>query len=1192
MIYPAAGMLVMAIEAMNQMTRPDLIVDGFDLKNVVFHRALTVPRDSNGVETHFHLRELPDKSSSFIPWSEFRLYSYEQAEWHENCHGLIRAQYSILTNEVENGKEALRGMQDMQKIDDELAKTCDTAMDQHRLYTKLNECGFGFGPSFQRLRNGFCSSKIEARAEVDIYQWPDDDFPQLHIVHPTTLDGILHLSLAALAQGGQRSVSTAVPSSIKKAWISKSGLSRSQQSLANAVATLTSEDSRGFEFDVHALNRTRSDVLVSIKGLRSTIVADLPKLAGNDQNMQMCYHLDLRPDINLMDHQQLRNYCAEAQYKEPEPTQFYRDLTFVMFVFLTRATVALEAFKPEQPHLRKYLAWAHLQLEKYRQGCLPHSRPEWVFLINDDKYVESVCDLVELANDQGRVFVTTGRNLLQVLRGEIDPLDFLFSSNLLRDLYREINDNRTCFPEFERYLDILAHQNPNMKILEIGAGTGGSTAKMLRTLKTRDGGQSESRYSSYSFTDISQSFFETAQGDFRDYPRLLFSALDIESDPVTQGYSANSYDLIVAANVLHATKDIKQTLRHVRSLLKPDGKLVLYEPTQPDILRTGFVAGLLEGWWLAIEDFRPWGPSLTTCQWNRLLKDTHFSGLEIELPDFVNEACQEGSILITTALAPVSETSGRTKFAIIVNQDSAGQRECSQKLSEMLCSKLDIDCVIRSAEEAVTLTSQESRVLIFLQELERPILTNMSKQEYRALQSLLSNAQGLLWVTAGGGRAQKDPAYGVINGLSRSLRNENANIPFVTVALEISDGPKESQLRSIQRIIEQSRLGLANDRYEPEYVEIDSILHIPRAVPAFQLSQDLHFRSLTRRSILQTFSLSVPLQVSIDSPGMLDSIQFIEDELYIEPLAVDEIEVQLKATGITFHDCHVALGRIPGKTFGKECAGVVTRVGGNFDIYPGDSVYMYATEACKTYVRVKVQYACKIPGTLSFAEAASVPLQFSTAWQILSNIARIGEGERVLVHAGAGGTGQAMIQIAMIMGAEVFVTVGSTAKKQLLIDRYGIPSDHILYSRGSSFGTNIMRMTNQRGADVIVGSATGDVLAASSECLARYGRFVLIRRKDIAATSTLPTDVLEKNASFTCFDVFSWLEDRPAAEVSEVFKAVHGLFATGKLHVVQPLRINSISDIARVFRSMQDGGLGGKNVLEVTEDAQVSVSRS
>lgn len=1192
MIYPAAGMLVMAIEAMNQMTRPDLVVDGFELKNVVFHRALIVPGDSNGVETHFHLRELSDKSTSFIPWSEFRLYSYEQAEWHENCHGYIRAQRSTLINEVANGKGAFSGMQDMQQIGDELAKTCNTAMDKHQLYTKLNECGFGFGPSFQRLRNGFYSSQIKARADVDIYQWPDEDFPQLHIVHPTTLDGILHLSLAALAQGGQRSVSTAVPSSIKKAWISKNGLSRPQQSLAEAVATLTSEDSRGFEFDVHALNRTRSDVLVQIKGLRSTIVADLPKLAGNDQNMQMCYHLDLRPDVDLMDCQQLRNYCAEAQYKTPEPTLFYRDLTFVMFAFLTRTTVALEAFKPEQPHLRKYLAWAHLQLEKYRQGCLPHSRPEWVFLINDNKYVESVCDLVESANDQGRVFVTTGRNLLQILQGEIDPLDFLFSSNLLRDLYREINDNRTCFPEFERYLDLLAHQNPNMKILEIGAGTGGSTAKMLRALKTRDGGHSEPRYSSYSYTDISQSFFETAQGDFRDYPRLIFSALDIESDPVTQGYSANSYDLIVAANVLHATKDIKQTLRHVHSLLKPDGKLVLYEPTQPDILRTGFVAGLLEGWWLAIEDFRPWGPSLTTCQWNRILKDTHFSGLEIELPDFVNEACQEGSILITTALASVSETSGRIKFAIIVNQYSAVQRDCSQKLSEMLCSQSALDCVICDAEEAVTLTCQESRVLIFLQELERPILTNMSKQEYQALQNLLSNAQGLLWVTAGGGRSPKDPAYGVINGLSRSLRNENVNIPFVTVALELSDGPTESQLRSIQRIIEQSRLGFANDRYEPEYVEIDSILHIPRAVPAFQLSQDLHLRSLSSRSTLQTFSSSVPLQASIDSPGKLDSIRFIEDELYEEPLAVDEIEVQLKATGITFHDCHVALGRIPGKTFGKECAGVVTRVGDKFDIYPGDSVYLYASEACKTYVRVKVQYACKLPGTLSFAEAASIPLQFGTAWQILSNIARIKDGERVLVHAGAGGTGQAMIQIAMMMGAEVFVTVGSTAKKQLLIDRYGIPGDHILYSRDSSFATNIMRMTNQLGADVVVGSVTGDVLTASSECLARYGRFVLIRRKDIEATSSLPTDVLEKNASFTCFDVSSWLEDRPVAEVSEVFKSVHGLFATGKLQVVQPLHINSISDIAHVFRSMQDGGVGGKNVLEVTEDAQVFVSKS
>lgn len=646
-------MLVMAIEAMNQRARPNCAIDGFSLREVTFLRALTIPRDASGVETHFHLRSVSDNHKSPNSWSEFRLYSYEQAEWYENCRGFIRAQRSEKENEVENRGETSRLMQDLQQKDDEFARKCNTVLDQHQLYRKLNECGFGFGPSFQRLRNGLFSSEDEAKAEVDIYQWPDRDYPQPHVVHTTTLDGILHLSLTALTQGGQKPIQTAVPSSIKKAWISKGGLNSSQQNSIHVGAFLTSKDNRGFEFDIHTLDPTRHNVLLHVQCLRSTIVADTLTPARFDQAMQICYNLDFRSELALMNYSQVQDYCTQTRSKETEPTWFYRDLTFVIVVFLSRATLALGASEPQQPHLRKYLAWSNTQLEKYSHGHLPHSQANWDLLIWDNDYVESVCNLVESANDQSRVFVTTGRNLVQILEGEINPLDFLFNTNLLRDLYREINDHRACFQEFARYLDLLAHQNPNMKILEIGAGTGGTTAKLLQTLSTHHGG--ELRYSTYSYTDISPSFFESARAEFKKYPGLLFSALDIESDPVAQGYTAESYDLIVAANVLHATKDIKKTLRHVRSLLRPGGKLALYEPIRPDILRTGFVAGLLPGWWLATEDFRPWGPSLTTRQWHKVLKDTHFSRLEIEMPDFISEECQEGSILITTALAPVSK---------------------------------------------------------------------------------------------------------------------------------------------------------------------------------------------------------------------------------------------------------------------------------------------------------------------------------------------------------------------------------------------------------------------------------------------------------------------------------------------------------------------------------------------------------
>lgn len=286
-------------------------------------------------------------------------------------------------------------------------------------------------------------------------------------------------------------------------------------------------------------------------------------------------------------------------------------------------------------------------------------------------YVNALCTTIEETNDQGRVFVTTGPNLLKILRGDIDPLEFLFESDLLRDLYQEINKNRTCFPEFDRYLSALAHKHPNMKILEIGAGTGGTTSRLLRTLTSDENTKHGiSRYSSYTYTDISPAFFEQAKENFKHYPRIHFQPLDIELDPTEQGYEAQSYDLIVAANVLHATKDINVTMRHVCKLMKPGAKLMMYEPTQPDILRTGFVAGLLPGWWLGVEDFRPWGPSLTSAVWQKVLASNGFSGLDLELPDFVDPECQEGSILLSTAISPPLLTTADGRITLVVDLHS------------------------------------------------------------------------------------------------------------------------------------------------------------------------------------------------------------------------------------------------------------------------------------------------------------------------------------------------------------------------------------------------------------------------------------------------------------------------------------------------------------------------------------------
>ena len=145
-----------------------------------------------------------------------------------------------------------------------------------------------------------------------------------------------------------------------------------------------------------------------------------------------------------------------------------------------------------------------------------------------------------------------------------------------------------------QFVSLLAHKRPDMKILEIGAGTGGATAVMLETL----GAGKVACFSQYDFTDISSGYFEKAEEKFQEWRSLLqFKKLNIEISPKDQGFEEGSYDLIVAANVLHATANMNMTMSNVRRLLKPNGKLLLIEIMRA-ALHTNVIYGTLPGWWL------------------------------------------------------------------------------------------------------------------------------------------------------------------------------------------------------------------------------------------------------------------------------------------------------------------------------------------------------------------------------------------------------------------------------------------------------------------------------------------------------------------------------------------------------------------------------------------------------------------
>ena len=191
-----------------------------------------------------------------------------------------------------------------------------------------------------------------------------------------------------------------------------------------------------------------------------------------------------------------------------------------------------------------------------------------------------------------------GSSLLSIFRQQTAPLELMLEDKLLYDYYIKALRIDRSYEQIKRLIDVFAHNNPKSRILEIGGGTGGCTAHALRIL---GGGNSQRplRFTRYDFTDISSGFFEMARQKFESWDSLInYSKLDVEVDPSVQGFDAESYDLIIACQVLHATKNMSRTLQNVRRLLRPGGKLMMIETTN-DAIDIQIIFGTLPGWWLS-----------------------------------------------------------------------------------------------------------------------------------------------------------------------------------------------------------------------------------------------------------------------------------------------------------------------------------------------------------------------------------------------------------------------------------------------------------------------------------------------------------------------------------------------------------------------------------------------------------------
>lgn len=499
---------------------------------------------------------------------------------------------------------------------------------------------------------------------------------------------------------------------------------------------------------------------------------------------------------------------------------------------------------------------------------------------------------------------------------------------------------------------------------------------------------------------------------------------------------------------------------------------------------------------------------------------------------------------------------------------------------EKIINRAPITC---SIEEAVLLDLDKT-TLIFLDHPQSPILTSIGDAQLEQIKRLCL-AQGVMWISPDATLAPSGPDTAMISGLARSLRSENTATGFGVLHY----GKDCTNLADIAGQVCRKVFLSKDEEPDFEYIERDGLLCVPRLY-----EDDKGEGMVVRHGRLPTpeplpfLQPDRALTLKHDGSGMLSGLYFEDQTTTRSALGQDRIRIEIKAMGVNFKDVMVTLGQVEG-FLGHDCSGIVSEVGsGVTKLSVGDRVCALGRDTFSTILECPAPMAIKVPDEMSFSDAASIPAVFCTAYYSLVTVARLRRGESVLIHAAAGGVGQAAIMIAQVVGAEIYATVGHETKKEHLITEYGLRRDRIFSSRSPEFGQQVREATNQRGVDVVLNSLGGELLRIGWESLAKFGRFVEIGRMDIDRNSRL--DMANFSRSITCASVdLEMLRDEKPMLMQSVLADVMTLFRCGGLRTVTPLTVFSIEALDSALHGLQSGKVMGKAVVEPLPGQKVKV---
>jgi len=568
-------------------------------------------------------------------------------------------------------------------------------------------------------------------------------------------------------------------------------------------------------------------------------------------------------------------------------------------------------------------------------------------------------------------------------------------------------------------------------------------------------------------------------------------------------------------------------------------------------------------------------------EWNDAFTRSGFKELQVSLADSVEH--KHMTSLLSTSLPALPNPKSKLSMAILIRSPE------KQGFAEEVKAQLSIDGMEAydiMTMDAVASVSSSYTYCLSLTEFEEPFLSHLGETRFANLQDIMRKFRHVVWVTSRCGTLPESPEAVMMSGFAKSLMREDPSRTLIYLNVNTLEKATNTIARVMSHVSK-----VPGNLAETDLMEENGVVYIPRVVEAPMVNSllDSTLYGQTPHSVAVNGDIKDAIELRF-TPGRLNSLHFGPNNSFSQTPAQedDRVLISVKATAISYRDVMIMVNQLLSGEPGCEVAGVVAEAGPSSGFSVGDRVCaLVPSGGFRSLVWAKSSQVIAVPPEMPFTEASAIPLAFATAQYALCHVARLRAGENVLIHAAAGGVGQAAIQITQRVGAVVYVTVSTPEKKALLIEKYGIEGSHIFSSRHVAFARQLKRETGTRGVDVVLNSLSGLALSETWRCVAPFGRFVEIGKRDMLASKNLPMDPFQQNVSYSAVDmaIIAKLNNRLMSEIRDDLQPL-----VSKLAPLHPVTVYKLSELESALRWLQTGQHMGKAVITWEQPDTIQVS--